>query len=101
MNMPLNLFHRIFFVESRDFAQKSRAAPGQSQYRNAVASGRTLMVNDPRKSYSTGDPTLPRYGTDFVQVWGLTFEADPKSCIPQKSDTRIASIRVVKSQQNL
>ena len=40
---------------------------GRGQYRNAVASGRavrrTLMLLDGQR-----DPTLPRYGTDLVQV---------------------------------
>jgi len=41
---------------------------GHSQYRNAVASGQSRNRNDPRVLMYNADPTLPRYGTDCVQV---------------------------------
>jgi hypothetical protein len=47
--------------------QKSKLAVGPGQYRNAVASGEALNCNNYLLLIHSGDPTLPRYGTDPVQ----------------------------------
>ena len=44
---------------------------GQGQYRNAVASGKCDI---PRSLRHNVDPTLPRYGTDPVQVTYVSSE---------------------------
>ena len=57
--------------------KKSEIAVGSGQYRNAVASGRSAVVQDLNESRAGGtDPTLPRYGTDPVQVRSGTLEGN-------------------------
>jgi hypothetical protein len=56
--------------------QKSKGIVGYSQYRNAVASGRTSASQFAKNIVFEADPTLPRYGTDLLQVLILTFEAN-------------------------
>ena len=65
---------RTLRLPLRGFA--SKVTVGQGQYRNAVASGRRCasLIEEYRIH-----PTLPRYGTDIIQVRILTFEAKPSS----------------------
>ncbi len=62
--------------------QKSEIIIGPGQNRNAVASGRLGNATFPKK-YRTReiDPTLQRYGSDFLQVHRPTFEAKIKSAV--------------------
>ena len=59
---------RRFFCE-KALPQKSGITVGHGQYRNAVATGQLGIHDIPRiLSDPQYDPTLPRYGTDRVQV---------------------------------
>ena len=66
--------------------QKSVLTVGHGQNRNAVASGQ-FVSNDFSWKYgpSRCDPTLPRYGTDLLQVRLLTFVAKPVPIFQWKS----------------
>ena len=55
-----NNMQKIYVIR----ALRCKSIVGPGQYRNAVASGRTL----PQYPWYDADPTLPRYGTDLVQV---------------------------------
>ena len=57
----------LFFAELYLKSRKSLLVSGQ--YRNAVASGRTWGISIPKNiAIRKTDPTLPRYGTDPIQV---------------------------------
>src|SRR6185503_1216056 len=61
---------RIFQVLSTrvPLGLASKVTVGPGQYRNAVASGRCwASITEEYRSYKN-HPTLPRYGTDIIQV---------------------------------
>ena len=50
------------------FASRVRINLGPGQYRNAVASGQPVHQNILEYCMLAVDPTLPRYGTDPIQL---------------------------------